>query len=121
MADNKTTSEYAIERAFSAEVESILKALDGKRVFPTNHPMAGESNVLTTTVSFDGQHFVIPTMVDGKDLREGNAFSDLAQEKGLENYPVYNNLKLANEVSKRMHGGVLENGIFSYKLAKENL
>ena len=120
MADNKTTSEYAIERAFSAEIDSILKSMDGKQVFPTKHPMVGESNVVTTTVSFDGKHFILPSMVGGENLIEGDEFINVARKKGLKNYPAFNDPKIASAVSKLMHGGVLEDGTFSYELAKQN-
>tara|TARA_R110001606_G_scaffold371870_2_gene528784 strand:- start:85 stop:450 length:366 start_codon:yes stop_codon:yes gene_type:complete len=120
MPDNQSTSEFANKRALNAEVDSILKSMDGKRVFPTKHPMVGESNVVTTTVSFDGEHFILPSMVGGKNLMKGDKFIEVAKEKGLKNYPSFNNSKIASAVSKLMHGGVLEDGTFSYELAKQN-
>ena len=120
MPDNKTTLEFASERALNAQLDSILKSMDGKQVFPTKHPMAGESNVVTTTVSFDGKHFILPSMVGGENLIEGDKFIEVAKEKGLKNYPSFNDSKIAEAVSKRMHGGVREDGTFSYELAKQN-
>jgi len=120
MPDNKSVSEYANSRAFDAKVDFILKSMDGKKVFPTKHPNVGGSNVVTTTVSFDGKHFILPSMVEGKDLMEGDEFINVAKEKGLKNYPAFNDPKIASAVSKLMHGGVLEDGTFSYELAKKN-
>tara|TARA_R110002012_G_C11661031_1_gene612191 strand:- start:87 stop:452 length:366 start_codon:yes stop_codon:yes gene_type:complete len=120
MPDNKSVSEYANKRAFEAKVDSYLKSMDGKKIFPTNHPNVGGSNVVTTTVSFDGKHFILPSMVEGKNLMEGDEFINVAREKGLKNYPAFNDPKIASAVSKLMHGGVLEDGTFSYELAKQN-
>ncbi len=120
MPDNQSTSEFADKRALNARLDSILKSMDGKQVFPTKHPMAGESNVVTTTVSFDGKHFILPSMVGGKNLMEGDKFIEVAKEKGLKNYPAFDDPKIASAVSKLMHGGVLEDGTFSYELAKQN-
>ena len=120
MPDNQSTSEFADERALNARLDSILKSMDGKQVFPTKHPMVGESNVVTTTVSFDGQHFILPSMVGGENLMEGNEFINVARKKGLKNYPAFDDPKIASAVSKLMHGGVLEDGTFSYELAKQN-
>ena len=116
MPDNQSTSEFADERALNARLDSILKSMDGKQVFP----MAGESNVVTTTVSFDGKHFILPSMVGGENLMEGNEFINVARKKGLKNYPAFDDPKIASAVSKLMHGGVLEDGTFSYELAKQN-
>ena len=121
MPDNQSTSEFADERALNARLDSILKSMDGKQVFPTKHPMAGESNVVTTTVSFDGKHFILPSMVGGENLMEGNEFINVARKKGLKNYPAFDDPKIASAVSKLMHGGVLEDGTFSYELAKQKL
>lgn len=120
MADNKSVSDYANIRIFDAKVDSILKSMDGKKVFPTKHPNIGGSNVVTTTVSFDGKHFILPSMVEGKSLIKGDKFINVAKEKGLSKYPSFDNPKIANAVSKFMHGGVLEDGTFSYELAKKN-
>jgi hypothetical protein len=120
MPDNKLVSEYANKRAFEAKVDSYLKSMDGKKIFPTNHPNVGGSNVVTTTVSFDGKHFILPSMVEGKNLMEGDEFINVARKKGLKNYPAFDDPKIASAVSKLMHGGVLEDGTFSYELAKQN-
>jgi len=121
MPDNKSPSEFADERALNTRLDSILRSMDGKKVFPTNHPTVGESNVITTTVSFDGKHFVLPSMVGGKNLMDGNEFINVARKKGLKNYPAFDDPKIASAVSKLMHGGVLEDGTFSYELAKKKL
>ena len=120
MPDNQSTSEFANKRALNAEVDSYLKSMDGKKIFPTNHPNVGGSNVVTTTVSFDGKHFILPSMVGGKNLMEDDKFIEVAKEKGLKNYPAFNDPKIASAISKLMHGGVLEDGTFSYELAKQN-
>ena len=95
-------------------VKQELGKLNGKMVFPTNHPMdkSGKSNVITSTVSFDDMTYIIPTMVEGKELSEDEAI-DLALKNGLEKYPSYEDPTVAREVSVQMHDRVSSKGVFN--------
>lgn len=75
--------------------------------FPTKHPFVENedgtySNVKTITVQFDDdKHYVLPTMVEGKQLSDDDAIK-LAQEKGTSNYPSFDTAKEAEEASIRI-------------------
>ena len=110
--NNITVPDYAIKRAIDMRVSQELGNLDGQKIFPTSHPMSGNSNVLTMTREFDGRHYVIPTMVDGKEM-DVEAATDLALENGLDNYPSYDDPVIAREISNRIHDRVNPKGIFT--------
>ncbi len=88
------------------------------RVFPTKHPYVknkdgSKSNVRLSTFSFgeneDKVHFVIPTMVEGKQLSDGEAVN-LAKQMGLNRYPKFKTAKEADLYSKQIHSNINEQG-----------
>ena len=88
------------------------------RIFPTKHPFVTNkdgtrSNVKLATFSFgegDKQrHFVIPTMVDGKQLTNDEAVAK-ARQMGLKNYPKFKTGQEADAYSKKIHGSINEQG-----------
>ena len=88
----------------------------GMQIFPTKHPSkildestGQSSNVLTTTVEFDGRHFVIPQMVDGEVLSMDEAIG-VARQKGLDKYPNFESAEAADSYSQYIHDKVDEDG-----------
>ena len=88
------------------------------RIFPTLHPFVknedgSRSNVKTATFSFgEGDkimHFVIPTMVGGKQLTNDKAVG-IAKEMGLNRYPKFKTQKDAEDYSKKIHDSINEQG-----------
>jgi hypothetical protein len=88
------------------------------RIFPTKHPFVKNkdgtrSNVKLATFSFgEGDkemHYVIPTMVGGKQLTNDEAVAK-ARQMGLKNYPKFKTLKEADTYSKKIHGSINEQG-----------
>ena len=88
------------------------------RIFPTKHPFVKNkdgtrSNVKLATFSFgEGDkemHFVIPTMVDGKQLTNDEAVAK-ARQMGLKSYPKFKTQKEADAYSKQIHGNINEQG-----------
>ncbi len=94
--------------------KEMLKAIDEiksrgakEAPFPTKHPNVRNpdgsvSNVKTITVESDGKHYVIPSMVDGKQLSGDEAWK-VARSKGLEKYPVFDTAEKALKASKELH------------------
>ena len=85
-----------------------------KSVFPTKHPFVSnddgsKSNVILGTFEFDGNHVVIPTMVDGKKLSDKEAVS-IARENGLQNYPTFDTAKEADRWAEENHSKINEDG-----------
>ena len=79
-----------------------------RRMFPTRHPLVqnpdgSSSNVRTMTAGMDGRHYVLPTMVDGKQLEEEEAI-EVARRVGLGQYPSFATGEKALDYSERMHG-----------------
>ena len=88
------------------------------RIFPTKHPFVKNkdgtrSNVKLATFSFgEGDkemHFVIPTMVDGKQLTNDEAVAK-ARQMGLDRYPKFKTGQEADAYSKKIHGNINEQG-----------
>jgi hypothetical protein len=88
------------------------------RIFPTKHPFVKNkdgtrSNVKLATFSFGKgdkeMHYVIPTMVGGKQLTNDEAVAK-ARQMGLKNYPKFKTLKEADTYSKKIHGSINEQG-----------
>ena len=88
------------------------------RIFPTKHPFVKNkdgtrSNVKLATFSFgEGDKemlFVIPTMVDGKQLTNDEAVAK-AKQMGLKSYPKFKTQKEADAYSKQIHGNINEQG-----------
>jgi|TARA_E500000178_G_scaffold86820_1_gene85459 metallophosphoesterase superfamily enzyme len=88
------------------------------RIFPTKHPFVKNkdgtrSNVKLATFSFgEGDkemHFVIPTMVGGKQLTNDEAVAK-ARQMGLKKYPKFKTQKEANAYSKQIHSSINEQG-----------
>jgi hypothetical protein len=78
-----------------------------KTPFPTKHPMVQNpdgsySNIVTTTVGIGDRHYVIPTMVEGKQLSVREAV-DVAKSYGLDKYPSFDNAKDAEQASIDIH------------------
>ena len=106
------SQERAIRQFESGEItpESLIPDYEPTgNPFPTNHPSVKNedgsySNVITTTVSADGVHYVIPTMVEGKQLSFDEAW-DIAKGQGLDKYPSFDNAeaaeKFTNALSKK--------------------
>lgn len=80
-----------------------------QRVFPTKHPMKGNSNVVMAGVNIDGMERVIPTMVDGKQLSVKEAVA-IARRKGLDKYPAFKTVEEANAFAEKNHGNINEDG-----------
>jgi hypothetical protein len=84
------------------------------RQFPTKHPYVknkggGESNVLLGTFGIDDKQYVIPTMVEGKQLSPNKAV-DTAMQYGIEKYPSFNTVEQADTWAKKYHGRVQPDG-----------
>lgn len=82
--------------------------------FPSSHPYVtnadgSKSNVKLATVGIGDKTFVIPTMVEGKDLPIKEAVRT-ARNYGLSNYPSFANPKEAENWSKKYHGSIDERG-----------
>ena len=76
-------------------------------LFPTKHPTVQNedgtvSNVRTITVEADGIHYVIPSMVEGKQLTNDQAWQ-VALEQGLGKYPSFDNAAAALQASRDLH------------------
>ena len=80
-----------------------------KKIFPTKHPMVGNSNVLMTGVAMGDREYVIPTMVDGKKLNIRDAVT-IAKQHGLDKYPSFTSRKDADAFAKKYHGSIDEDG-----------
>lgn len=88
------------------------------RIFPTKHPFVknkdgSRSNVKLATFSFgEGNkemHYVIPTMVGGKQLTNEEAVG-IAKKMGLNRYPKFKTGQEADAYSKKIHGSINEQG-----------
>jgi hypothetical protein len=88
------------------------------RIFPTKHPFiknkdGSKSNVKVGTFSFgEGDkevHVLIPTMVEGKQLKEDEAVA-IAREMGLSRYPKFKTREEADSYAKQIHGSISEQG-----------
>ena len=84
------------------------------RQFPTKHPYVenkdgGESNVLLGTFGIDDKQYVIPTMVEGKQLSDRDAFNT-AKQYGFDKYPAFNTVEEADSWAKKYHGRVQPDG-----------
>ena len=87
--------------------------------FPTQHPFVqnedgSSSNVKLGTFGVDGKQYVIPTMVNGKQLTDREAF-DTAKQYGFEKYPVFNTVEQADAWAKKYHGKISPEGSINYK------
>jgi hypothetical protein len=103
------------KRAFTPD--SGLPVNRDWRGFPTKHPQVPDptgtgktSNVRLSTYEHGGQHYVIPSMVEGKDLSKNFGALRHAMEQGLEKYPWFNTAREALEWSKREHGNIDPSG-----------
>jgi hypothetical protein len=99
------------QRTAEMMMRQELDKLDNTRIFPTKHPQSGNSNVVTSTVQFDDNHYIIPTMIGGKQLDIEEAIK-VAQEQGLEKYPSYKDPSMAEMISRSIHGNISSNGIY---------
>lgn len=82
--------------------------------FPSSHPFVtnkdgSKSNVKLATVGIGNKTFVIPTMVEGKDLPIKEAVKT-AIDYGLTNYPSFSNPQDAESWSEKYHGSIDEKG-----------
>lgn len=82
--------------------------------FPSPHPFVtnkdgSKSNVKLATVGIGNKTFVIPTMVEGKDLPVKEAVKT-AIDYGLTNYPSFSNPQDAESWSEKYHGSIDEKG-----------
>ena len=78
-----------------------------KNMFPTEHPLVTnedgtDSNVKTMTVEMDGKHYVIPSMVGGKQLTADEAVV-VARGQGLDKYPSFSTGPEALKFSEEEH------------------
>jgi len=78
-----------------------------ENLFPTKHPTVQNedgtvSNVRTITVEADGIHYVIPSMVEGVQLTNDEAWR-VALEQGLGKYPSFDNAAAALQASRDLH------------------
>tara|TARA_R110002110_G_scaffold164773_5_gene364972 strand:+ start:253 stop:717 length:465 start_codon:yes stop_codon:yes gene_type:complete len=79
-------------------------------IFPSPHPKVknadgSESHVKLSTFGFDGKEYVLPTMVDGKQLSNDEAIAS-AKKYGLSNYPSFSSLKKAEAWIAANHGKI---------------
>jgi hypothetical protein len=86
--------------------------------FPTKHPSVknpdgSESNVKLGTFGIDDRQYVIPTMVEGKQLSDRDAFNT-AKQYGIDKYPSFSTISQADEWAKRYHGKVNAEGKINY-------
>jgi len=86
--------------------------------FPTRHPSVqnedgSSSNVRLGTFGLDDKSYVIPTMVDGKQLTGIEAL-DIAKKHGINKYPEFNSVKQADDWAKKYHGNVQPDGSLKY-------
>lgn len=114
--DNNTLQDYQNRRKFSSDIEQ-------RKIFPTNHPFVNnedgtQSNVVTSTVGFGDRTFVIPTMVDGKQLDIDEAIST-ARSHGLDKYPSFSSEEDANTFSQNIHDKIDERGFTTKKFELE--
>ncbi len=84
-----------------------LRAKAQDQPFPTRHPLVQnpdgtQSNVKTITMEADGRHYVIPSMVEGKQLTDNEAWNT-AVAAGLQNYPAFDTAEKALQASKDLH------------------
>lgn len=82
--------------------------------FPSSHPYVtnpdgSRSNVKLATVGIGDKTYVIPTMVEGKQLSIKESV-DKAKSYGLSNYPSFSDPKEAENWSKKYHGSIDERG-----------
>lgn len=81
-----------------------------KRTFPSKHPYVfnedgTRSNVKLDTFKLGGRHYVIPTLVNGKDLSDNEAVA-VAKFYGLHRYPSYGTSEQALKRSKELQDKV---------------
>jgi hypothetical protein len=85
-----------------------------QRVFPTKHPLSKNtdgtsSNIVMAGVNLNGKEYVIPTMVNGKQL-DIDAAVKIAREKGFDKYPSFNSVEEADAFAQKNHSLIDENG-----------
>jgi hypothetical protein len=93
---------------------AMLTGKAGNRVFPTQHPFVknpdgSASNVMMAGVGLEGREYVIPTMVDGKQLSIEEAVK-VARKIGLNKYPSFSTAKEADDFAQKNHGSIDESG-----------
>jgi hypothetical protein len=98
----------------AAGTAAMLTGKAGNRVFPTQHPFVknpdgGSSNVMMAGVGLEGKEYVIPTMVNGKQLSIEEAV-EVARKAGLDKYPSFSTAKEADDFAQKNHGSIDENG-----------
>jgi len=86
--------------------------------FPTQHPFVKNddgtsSNVVLGTFGLDNKSYVIPTMVEGKQLTGMEAI-DIAKKHGINNYPEFNTATQADDWARKYHGNVQPDGTLKY-------
>lgn len=68
-----------------------------------DNPDGSRSTLFQSTVEFDGKHYSIPTVWDGKKL-DIDAAIDRAKKVGLDKFPSYNSADDAEARYQQMHG-----------------
>ena len=92
----------------------------GQKIFPTNHPFKNldgspsTSNVRLSTYGFEEGTRVIPTMVDGELLSTAAALQR-ARSEGLENYPLFQTRREAEDFIQLHHSNIDDQGRFMPK------
>lgn len=82
--------------------------------FPTPHPFVenldgSRSNVKLSTFGIDDKTYVIPTMVNGKQMTPKQSL-EVAKKYGIQNYPSFNTQQSAELWIKENHGNIAEDG-----------
>lgn len=88
----------------------LFGATNPDLIFPSPHPEVenedgSKSHVKLATYELDGKHWVLPTMVGGKDLSDDEVLRS-AYKYGLDNYPSFDTAKEANAWAKTNHGKI---------------
>lgn len=94
-----------------------------RKVFPTKHPMSKDgrnSNVLLAGVNLNGKEYVIPTMIDGKEVSIDEAVA-VAKKNGLDKYPSFKTPQEATAWAEANHSSINENGELVVKEAPKSL
>ena len=97
-----------ITRMPLAKTKKAKKAKKAKKnIFPSKHPMVRNpdgttSNVKMMTVEIDGKHYVLPSMVGGRQLNADAAVAH-AKRLGLGKYPVFKTADEALKFSRERH------------------
>ena len=97
------------------DVGNIMQS-GAEQIFPSKHPYAFEKrtnrpyNSLTAVVGIGDSHYVIPTMVNGKEYGDIDQPLNIAKGYGLDKYPKFGTKEDAIAYSKYLSGKVDSSG-----------